>query len=205
MIQAEGIEEMKKISTEKLEDGLFHCTGRIGESELQPEAIKPIFIPNKNIATELLIMKEHEALGHSGVASTLSQLRQKYWFPQGRAKVKNVIASKCMKCRRWNSKPFKLPQMPNFPSERVKRSKPFQNVGLDYAGPFVIRRREEEKIKMWICCFTCLATRAIHLETAENLSAETFLNCLRKFCARRGVPETITCDNAGNFKLTAEV
>ena len=44
-------------------------------------------------------------------------------------------------------------------------------------------------IKMWICLFTCLAVCAIHLEWIRSLSAENFLNCLRRFIARRERPE----------------
>ena len=43
-------------------------------------------------------------------------------------------------------------------------------------------------------------TRAIHLELVRDLSAETFLCCLRRFAARRGMPSLIVSDNAKTFK-----
>ena len=55
--------------------------------------------------------------------------------------------------------------------------------------------------KVWVCLFTCLAVRAIHLELAENMSAEEFILCLRRFMARRGVPRQIISDNAQQFKV----
>ena len=55
--------------------------------------------------------------------------------------------------------------------------------------------------KMWICLFTCLAVRAIHLEIEKGLSAQLFLDCLRWFIARRGKPTTIISDNAPQFRL----
>ena len=58
---------------------------------------------------------------------------------------------------------------------------------------------------MWTCLFTCLAVRAIHLEWVQSLSAEHFLNCLRRFVARRGRPELIISDNATQFKLVKTV
>ena len=60
-------------------------------------------------------------------------------------------------------------------------------------------------VKIWICLFTCLAVRAIYLEWVRSLSAKHFLNCLRRFAARRGRPELIISDNAAQFKLVKTV
>ncbi|KIH47161.1 hypothetical protein ANCDUO_22780 [Ancylostoma duodenale] len=38
-----------------------------------------------------------------------------------------------------------------------------------------------------------------------NLSTENFINALRRFVARRGIPETITCDNAPTFLLSEKI
>ncbi|MCP4457065.1 MAG: DDE-type integrase/transposase/recombinase, partial [Cytophagales bacterium] len=72
---------------------------------------------------------------------------------------------------------------------------------MDYFGPLWIRT-PTDKVKVWVCLFTCLATRAIHLEVAMDLSAVTFLNCLRRFISRRGQPTKIISDNAPQFTLT---
>jgi len=58
---------------------------------------------------------------------------------------------------------------------------------------------------VYVLLFTCCSTRAIHLELATDMSAETFIRCLRRLTARRGVPETIVSDNAKTFKSVAEV
>ena len=42
--------------------------------------------------------------------------------------------------------------------------------------------------KVWICLFTCLVTRAIHLDIVPDLSATTFIRCLKQFAARRDLP-----------------
>ena len=43
-------------------------------------------------------------------------------------------------------------------------------------SPSVVMKGEREVgRKYYICLFTCAATRAIHLELAKDLSAETFL------------------------------
>ena len=58
-----------------------------------------------------------------------------------------------------------------------------------------------ERRKAWVCIFTCVAVRAIHLEIVEDLSAEAFIQTLRRFIARRGTPKEIISDNASQFKL----
>lgn len=47
--------------------------------------------------------------------------------------------------------------------------------------------------------FTCLTLRAVHIEVANSLDTESFINALWRFIARRGKPEEIRSDNGGNF------
>ncbi|VDK33069.1 unnamed protein product, partial [Anisakis simplex] len=53
--------------------------------------------------------------------------------------------------------------------------------------------------------FTCLATRAIHLEPVCNLTAEQFLHVIRRFIARHGYPNSVVLDNATSFQLVKTV
>ena len=103
--------------------------------------------------------------------------------------------------------------MPPWPRERVAQSFPFEYTGLDYFGPLYIKHFSPESEqsnqfatkKVWVCLFTCLAIRAIHLELIEDMSAEEFLFCLRRFIARRGTPKEIISDNAKQFKTASTV
>ena len=47
--------------------------------------------------------------------------------------------------------------------------------------------------------FTCLTTRAVHLELASELSRDVFISALRCFIAHHGKPKEILCDNSTNF------
>ena len=63
-------------------------------------------------------------------------------------------------------------------------------------------RQGAELKKAWVCLFTCLTVRAIHLEWVLDLTAIQFLSCLRRFVSRRGRPDMIISDNTPQFRLT---
>ena len=130
------------------EYGILRCHGRYQHSELAEEMKYPKLLPRYEHFTYLVIQEIHRRLIHAGVSHTLSQVRQEYWIPQGRAMVRHVISQSVI-CKRHNGPSFCLPNMPPWPKERVLRSTPFQYIGLDYLGP--IRVKEGGIIeKMWI-------------------------------------------------------
>ncbi|XP_013888252.1 uncharacterized protein LOC106535729 [Austrofundulus limnaeus] len=89
--------------------------------------------------------------------------------------------------------------MANLPADHVTPSQPpFTSVGVDYFGPINIKRGRSE-VKRYGCLFTCLTTRAIHLEVAHTLDTDSFINALQRFMARRGTPLLIRSDNGMNF------
>uniref|UniRef100_A0A914WWH6 Integrase catalytic domain-containing protein n=1 Tax=Plectus sambesii TaxID=2011161 RepID=A0A914WWH6_9BILA len=182
------------------EEGILRCGGRLSNADKEETMKYPILLPRKTHATQLIIRDRHELALHSGVQHTLAQLRQEFWILKGRIEVRKAIKS-CLLCKKYSVGPYNLPKMPAFPKERVQQANPFQYTGLDYLGPLWIKS-VNEKFKVWICLFTCLVTRAIHLEPILDLSAQQFLNCIRRFIARRGKPDKIISDNAPHFKLT---
>ena len=54
-------------------------------------------------------------------------------------------------------------------------------------------------MKRYRCLFTCLTTRAVHIEVVPSLEAETCLNAIKRFIARRGKPATVLSDIGTNF------
>jgi hypothetical protein len=95
--------------------------------------------------------------------------------------------------------------MPDLPHSRVAPFPPFTFVGLDNFGPLFVRDDEAWPEKRWVSLFTCLTTRAVHLEMVQTQSAEHFVSALRRLIAVRGLPKTVVCDNASQFKCLAEV
>ena len=93
--------------------------------------------------------------------------------------------------------------MGELPKPRVEvPERPFIHCGVDFAGPLYYKegeRRNAKRRKCYIAIFVCLASKAVHIELSTDLSAETFLNVLRRFISRRGAPTDIYSDNATNF------
>jgi hypothetical protein len=183
------------------ERGMLRTCGRLTNADLPDSARAPLLLPKDDPFTILLIKDVHCLLSHSGVSHTLSQIRQRYWILQGRASVRNVLR-KCLLCIRYKlAHVFRLPPMPPWPAERVSKSAPFQYIGLDYFGPIIVRIYGTITIKMWVCLFTCLVVRAVHLEPVMDCTAAEFLRCLMRFVSRRGFPTQIISDNAAQFRL----
>lgn len=55
-------------------------------------------------------------------------------------------------------------------------------------------------MKAYACLFVCFSTRAVHIELVPSLTTEDFLNALKCFVSRRGIPNTIYSDNGTNFR-----
>ncbi|GFV05757.1 integrase catalytic domain-containing protein [Trichonephila clavipes] len=93
--------------------------------------------------------------------------------------------------------------MGDLPRDRIVPSRPFEKVGLDYAGPIITKpnlKRSRVTLKSYIAIFICFSTKATHLEVVSDLTTEAFLACLRRFIARRSKPSVICSDNATKFK-----
>ena len=74
----------------------------------------------------------------------------------------------------------------------------FYFTGVDYFGPFLVRQWRSD-VKRYGCIFTCFTTRAVHLEVAYSLTADSFIVALSRFKSRRGKPFCIFSDNGINF------
>ena len=72
----------------------------------------------------------------------------------------------------------------------------FAQTAVDFASPFVtIQGRGKRRAKRYLSLFTCLATRAVHLEIAYSMETDSFLNSFY----RRGLPDEVISDNGRNF------
>ncbi|KAI9550868.1 hypothetical protein GHT06_006258 [Daphnia sinensis] len=139
---------------------------------------------------------------HTLIASEVkaSYLRTRYWIIAGRNVIKSVVNT-CWPCKRRSSKPIP-PLMASLPVHRLTPYlHPFTYTGVDYFGPLTVRvgGRGCRHEKRWVCLFTCLTTRAVHLEVSDGLSLEEFMLCFTRFVSLRGKPNVVYSDNGTNL------
>lgn len=182
--------------------GLIRVGGRLVNSKLTPDQKYPILLPSKHFITKSILWEMHKRLHHCGQEQLLAAVRLKYWPISARRVIKSVIHN-CVPCFKVNPT---IPQhfMGDLPSSRVTEStKPFDVVGIDYAGPLQVkeshRRGKIHIIKAYVAVFVCFKTKAVHLELVSMLTTEAFLAALMRFTARRGICREIHSDNATNF------
>ncbi|XP_068219303.1 uncharacterized protein [Palaemon carinicauda] len=184
--------------------GLIHSRGRLHHSNLDQSTKFPILIPSKSHLANLLIGFAHEKCLHGGVKETLSYLRRQYWIPKVISTIKKFLRH-CVNCKRVEGRRFDYPGPPPLPAVRVQFTRPFFHTGIDFSGPITITKTEDGKPhKYYIVLFTCTASRLVHLELACNMSALTFINIFRRFCAIYSAPVTVISDNGSNFLASAK-
>ena len=186
-----------RLSPYMCEDGLLRVGGRLTAATLTHDMKHQVILPKKSHVTTLIIRQIHEDLAHSGRNHVLASSREKYWVIRANSTVRNVLF-KCVQCRKLNS-PVVEQKMADLPEDRVTPAPPFSFTGVDLFGPYYIKEGRKQ-LKRYGVLFTCLVSRAIHLETANTLETDSFLNALRRFISRRGNIKILRCDNATNFR-----
>ena len=176
--------------------GLIRVGGRIRHAAVDGSKQHPIIIPRKHPVSILIIREVHNR-AHVGTEWTLSLLRDHFWIPRARQVIKDIVRN-CIRCKRMNA-PLQQQQMSDLPTERLVAGKPpFTYIGIDVFGPFATKLNRSQ-VKRWGCLFTCLTTRAIHIEVLHGMDTEEFLNAFRRFTCRRGTPVKVYTDNGTNM------
>ncbi|XP_072400534.1 uncharacterized protein [Diabrotica undecimpunctata] len=183
-----------------LDSGLLRVGGRQKNASFDKDKKHPIVLPSSHHVTKLIFTDLHIASMHAGPQHLLYLMREKYWPIHGKNTAKAIFRNciTCFKARPTSNNPL----MANLPSYRVQPSFPFCYTGVDYAGPFPLKDRRGRGFKGYkgyACLFICLSTKALHLELVSDLSTSTFINALRRFVLRRGLPSQIYSDNGTNF------
>lgn len=179
-------------------DDLIRLGGRLNNAKVNEEVKTPIILDSKHKITKLIIKYYHEKVNHHGQETVISLLRERFWIISIRKAVRSCWAE-CQWCknRRASQKPPIMGQLP--PCRLEPTVRPFIKTGIDYFGPISVTVKRSHE-KRYGVMFTCLVTRAVHLEIAYNMSTDGFIHVLRQFACRRGYPEEIYSDNGQNFK-----
>lgn len=193
---------LQKLNPVVDEDSLLRVGGRLSSANLTEKEKHPLIIPSSSHIAKLLVRHFHEQVAHQGRHITEGAVRGAgYWIVGAKRLVSSVI-HKCVTCRRLRGK-METQKMADLPKDRLIPEPPFTTVGLDVFGPWTIVTRRTRggcaETKRWAVLFTCMTTRAVHIELIESMSTDSFINALRRFFSIRGPAKLLRSDRGTNF------
>ena len=112
--------------------------------------------------------------------------------------------ARCNACIIKKAEPVRqlMADLPN--SRLAAHSKPFSHTGCDYFGPFIYREGRNDK-KAWGLLFTCMASRAVHVELVISLDLSNFVLAFSRFVDIHGPVLSFYSDNGSTFKAAANI
>ncbi|CAB4021459.1 PREDICTED: uncharacterized protein LOC107357656 [Paramuricea clavata] len=184
------------------EYGILHVGGRTRCSHQTYHEKHPAFLPKDHCLSYLVINHYHEKTHHQGqLISQGAVLQGGFWIISCRRMVSKLI-NRCVTCKRLRGK-VQEQHMSDLPFDHLETPPPFTNVGFDVFGPWVIHMRKlrggTSNSKRWGLIFTCLNSRAVHIEVLDSMDSSSFICGLRRFFAIRGPAAVLRCDRGTNF------
>ena len=189
-------------------EGLLRVGGRLSRTDALLDVKHPILLPKSSHVSKLVICDVHQQVGHMSKNTMLSTLRQSFWVLGANSIIKQVI-SNCIECKKYHAQTLNQ-KMADLPVDRVIGGEPpFNRAGMDFFGPFEIKRGRVT-VKRYGVIFTCLNSRAVHLEVAHSLETNSCIDAIRRFICRRGTVQKIVSDNGTNLvgankEMSAEI
>ena len=120
--------------------------------------------------------------GHFATDYLLNELLLTYHIVGGKATVKHYLEKLFIACHNRNAR-LCVQQLAQLPTGRVTvRCFPFEPCGIDYMCGLKVKQGQNE-LKRFACIFSCLRTRATHLEVVYDLTTESFVMAYRRFLA----------------------
>lgn len=181
------------------QDGLLRVHGRLEDIRSLPDDMRnPILLPRNHPLVCLLLTHLHLKRGHCGYKSLMHEARKKFWII-GLRDMSKHLTNECITCRKLRKKPLDQ-LMGQIPSLRVAAGFPaFSNTAIDMFGPVHIRLNRKTLKEAQVVIFTCMTSRAVHLELVSDKSTAAFLMAFRRFACLRGHPNNCWSDCGTNF------
>ena len=180
-----------------VKDDVMYVGGRVGNGPLSYDMRHPALLPRDHHIS-YLITRMCMNMVIMGLLQLLPKIRNRYWIV-GVTSLAKKVKFRCVNCRAFNHK-AETQLMADLPVERLAPfTPPFYFTACDYFGPIVVKVGRNKTTKHYGVIFTCLNTRAVHLEVAVDCSTMEFLQVLRRFFAIRGHPKLIQSDNGTQF------
>ena len=189
--------EFRNLSPYVDQEGVWRVGGRADKALVSYETRHPVLLPGDHGISRLIVQHAHQ-FGHPGVATTVAKTRTKYWIVRAHDLAKS-IKFRCVVCREIGAR-VESQVMADLPQSRLAPfTPPFHHTSCDYFGPYRVRTSRNKIVKHYAVIFTCLNTRAVHLELAADCTTMEFMQVLRRFYALRGVPALMISDNGSQL------
>ena len=177
--------------------GLLRVGGRQKQSLMAYENKHPVVLGKDSVISNLIVQHCHERVAHQGRGMTVNAVRNHgYWIIGLSTKVASLV-HKCVICRKLRAA-VQQQKMGELPSDRLEPGPVFSNVAVDYFGPFHIREGRRD-VKRYGVLFTCLNSRAVHIEVSKSLDTDAFINAFRRFLSIRGPVRVLRSDRGTNL------
>ena len=124
----------------KEDTSILRCSGRIS-------GYNPIYIKG-GLFGEKLIAHMHEQIMHLGVANTMANIRNEWWIPRLRSKVKKVI-NRRNTCKVFSTKPYG--STTTAATLRFWAEEEGETTGVDFTGPLDYKVTKKERGKIMLC------------------------------------------------------
>ena len=183
--------------------GLMRVGSRLRKSEFPFQEIYPIILPPKHPVTFSILAYHHQQTSHQGRIITSFRLKQAGFHILNSKRVITSFLNSCTRCKRLRGA-LMSQKMAELPADRLQRIAPFERSGLDVFGPYHTQhgrttRKSDGTKKTWVLLFTCLYSRAVHLEVLSSMDTTTFILAFRRFLASRGSCYFLRSDRGTNF------
>ena len=152
--------------------GILRFGGRLRRAQMESDEKHPIVLPKCHYVSQLIAKHYHHEVHYQGRQITGVAIRQAgFWLIGGHDVVTKVIGA-CVLCKKLRG-PHLEQRMADLPLVRTEVCPPFTNVGFDVFGPWAVQTRKTRgggvNAKRWGLVFTCLSSRAIHIEVIEAM------------------------------------
>ena len=185
--------EFKQFSPFVDKEEIIRVGGRLSKAMVTYDCQHPAMLPYEHWVS-LLITRHVHRYGHSGVASTTAKVRRKFWILRAHNLAKKV-KRECVFCKKIEHQ-VESQLMADLPQKRLMpHTPPFYYTSCDYFGPYKVKVGRNKTAKYYGVLFTCLHTRSVHLELAEDYSTMSYLQALRRLFSIRDYPKLMLSDN----------
>ena len=179
---------------------LLRVGGRLSNSTLSKSQQHPIIADARDPFIQKYFRHLHTTLCHCGPSLLLCSVGAKLHV-LGAGRLSRAVCSKCVTCRRRQLH-LQHQLMGELPAPRVTPTAPFTHTGMDFAGPFTLKKghvRRPATVEVHICVFICMTFKAVHLEVVSDQTTAAFKAALHRFVSRRNCPIHLYSDNGPNF------